>query len=64
MDNVINFGGMTALITGASSGIGAASATAFGTRGARVLIHYNCQESEAQRILERVRGKQSSSTLG
>ncbi|PYU53654.1 MAG: oxidoreductase, partial [Acidobacteria bacterium] len=30
MDNVINFGGMTALITGASSGIGAASATAFG----------------------------------
>jgi len=56
MDNVKNFGGMTALITGASSGIGAASATAFGTRGARVLIHYNCQESEAQRILERVRG--------
>ena len=56
MDNVINFGGMTALITGASSGIGAASATAFGTRGARVLIHYNRQESEAQRILERVRG--------
>ena len=56
MDNVKNFGGMTALITGASSGIGAASATAFGTRGARVLIHYNRQESEAQRILERVRG--------
>ena len=56
MDNVKNFGGMTALITGASSGIGAASATAFGARGARVLIHYNRQESEAQRILERVRG--------
>ena len=56
MDKVKNFEGMTALITGASSGIGAASATAFGTRGARVLIHYNCQESEAQRILERVRG--------
>ena len=56
MDNVNNFGGMTALITGASSGIGAASATAFGARGARVLIHYNRQESEAQRIIERVRG--------
>jgi len=56
MDNVKNFGGMTALITGASSGIGAASATAFGARGARVLIHYNRQESEAQRIIERVRG--------
>jgi 3-oxoacyl-[acyl-carrier protein] reductase len=56
MDNVKNFGGMTALITGASSGIGAASATAFGAGGARVLIHYNRQESEAQRIIERVRG--------
>lgn len=56
MDNVKDFGGMTALITGASSGIGAASATAFGARGARVLIHYNRQESEAQRIIERVRG--------
>jgi 3-oxoacyl-[acyl-carrier protein] reductase len=56
MDNVKNFGGMTALITGASSGIGAASATAFGAQGARVLIHYNRQESEAQRIIERVRG--------
>ena len=56
MDNVENFGGMTALITGASSGIGAASATAFGARGARVLIHYNRQENEAQRIIERVRG--------
>ncbi len=56
MDKVKNFEGMTALITGASSGIGAASATAFGARGARVLIHYNRQENEAQRIIERVRG--------
>jgi len=56
MDSVKKFGGMTALITGASSGIGAASATAFGARGARVLIHYNRQENEAQRIIERVRG--------
>ena len=56
MDKVKNFEGMTALITGASSGIGAASATAFGARGARVLIHYNRQESEAQKIIERVRG--------
>jgi 3-oxoacyl-[acyl-carrier protein] reductase len=56
MDKVKNFEGMTALITGASSGIGAASAIAFGARGARVLIHYNRQESEAQRIIERVQG--------
>ena len=56
MDKVKNFEGMTALITGASSGIGAASATAFGAQGARVLIHYNRQENEAQRIIERVRG--------
>lgn len=30
MDKIKNFEGMTALVTGASSGIGAATATAFG----------------------------------
>ena len=55
MDNAQNFQGMTALVTGASSGIGAATATAFGARSAHVLIHYNSQESEARSVLERVR---------
>jgi 3-oxoacyl-[acyl-carrier protein] reductase len=55
MDNTKNFQGMTALVTGASSGIGAATATAFGARSAHVLIHYNAHESEARSVLERVR---------
>lgn len=55
MGNDKIFGGMTALITGASSGIGAATAIAFGAQGACVLVHYNRQESEAQRIIGRVR---------
>jgi len=55
MDNTKNFLGMAVLVTGASSGIGAAAATAFGARSAHVLIHYNRQESEARSVLERVR---------
>lgn len=55
MDKVKSFEGMTALITGASSGIGAATATAFGGRGAHVLMHFNRQESQAQKIMQRVR---------
>jgi 3-oxoacyl-[acyl-carrier protein] reductase len=55
MGSIKSFEGMTALVTGASSGIGAATATAFGARGAQVLIHYNRQESEARKIIERVR---------
>ena len=55
MNNIKSFEGMTALVTGASSGIGAATATAFGARGAHVLIHYHRQESEARKIIERVR---------
>ncbi len=45
------FEGQTALVTGASSGIGAATAIAFGARGAHVLIHYNRQKAEAEEVL-------------
>jgi 3-oxoacyl-[acyl-carrier protein] reductase len=45
---------MTALVTGASSGIGAAAVHAFGTCGAHVLVHYHRQENEARRVLERL----------
>jgi 3-oxoacyl-[acyl-carrier protein] reductase len=48
------FEGMTALVTGASSGIGAATAVAFGARGAHVLIHYNRQQTEAEKVLAAV----------
>jgi 3-oxoacyl-[acyl-carrier protein] reductase len=38
------------LITGASTGIGAAVARAFGANGARVAVHYNSSKSEAEQV--------------
>jgi len=46
---------MTALITGASKGIGAATALALGTRGAFTLIHYNKGAEEANQLLKKLR---------
>jgi 3-oxoacyl-[acyl-carrier protein] reductase len=54
MKNNLPFHGMNALVTGASSGIGAATAIAFARHGANVLIHYNSKESEAGSVLEQV----------
>ena len=43
------------LITGASTGIGAAAARAFGTLGSRVAVHYNTSKGEAERVAAVVR---------
>jgi len=51
------FEGMTALVTGASSGIGAATALTLGARGADVLMHYNSQKDAASAILDRLRAE-------
>ena len=51
----ISLTGKTALVTGASSGIGAATALALGKAGAYVIVHYNTQESEAKEILKQLR---------
>lgn len=43
------------LITGASSGIGAAAARAFAALGAKVVLHYNASGAEARDLLESIK---------
>ncbi|WP_246638409.1 SDR family NAD(P)-dependent oxidoreductase [Rhizobium laguerreae] len=47
--------GKAILITGASTGIGAAAAVGFARSGSRVAIHYNQREAEANTLAERIR---------
>jgi 3-oxoacyl-[acyl-carrier protein] reductase len=48
--------GKTALITGASRGIGRASALAIARAGARVLVHYSTGATEAEAVVNEIRG--------
>ncbi|BEP56120.1 SDR family oxidoreductase [Variovorax sp. V118] len=45
----------TALVTGASTGIGAAVAIAFAARGMRVAVHYNSSAEAATRVVDTIR---------
>ena len=45
----------TALVTGASTGIGAAVAIAFAARGMRVAVHYNSSADAANQVVETIR---------
>ena len=47
--------GKTALITGASTGIGAAVAIAFAARGMRVAVHYNSSADAANQVVATIR---------
>lgn len=48
------FKGKAILITGASTGIGAGCAMAFGARGARVAVHYNSSTDAAAEVVRSV----------
>jgi 3-oxoacyl-[acyl-carrier protein] reductase len=50
-----NLSGKTALITGASRGIGRASALALATAGAQVLVHYGRGAQEADGVVAKIR---------
>src|SRR5438309_730944 len=48
--------GKTALVTGASRGIGRASALALAQMGAQVLVHYSSGVKEADAVVAEIRG--------
>jgi 3-oxoacyl-[acyl-carrier protein] reductase len=50
-----NLAGKTALVTGASRGIGRASALALGKAGAQVLVHYNGGGKDATAVVAEIR---------
>ena len=47
--------GKTALVTGASRGVGRASALALAAAGAQVLVHYGHGEKEADGVVAEIR---------
>jgi 3-oxoacyl-[acyl-carrier protein] reductase len=50
-----NLSGKTALVTGASRGIGAAAARALARKGAYVLVHYGNSEKDADKVVDDIR---------
>ncbi len=47
--------GKVVLITGASTGIGAAAARAFAGEGAKVVVHYNASRDAAESVAADIR---------
>src|SRR5258708_17210837 len=52
---MVSLSGKTALVTGASRGIGRASALALAEAGAQVLVHYGRGKAEAEAVVAEIR---------
>ena len=56
MTQIDDLKGKAVLITGASSGIGAALARAFAAQGSRLALHYNSHEDAARALAKEIGG--------
>ncbi len=62
---MLDLAGKVVFISGASTGIGAAAARAFASRGAHVVVHYNSSKEEAEAVAAEVRAAGSKAvTIG
>jgi 3-oxoacyl-[acyl-carrier protein] reductase len=55
--------GKAVLVTGASTGIGAAAAEAFAANGAKVAVHYNASRDKAEAVAQKIRAAGGTALL-